>query len=86
MLKLERKKGDVQRRTGSGRKRVTIKSQNRYLKRMSLNNPHACAPDLKLQFENAFRVSLSARTVQRRLLECGLIAYRLKKKPLLTKN
>ena len=86
VLKLERETGDVQRRAGSRRKRVTIKSQDRYLKRMSLNNRHASAPDLKVQFENACGVNLSARTVQRRLVECGLLAYQPKKKPLLTKK
>ena len=52
-LKLERETSSVQRRAGSRRKRVTTKSQDRYLKRMSLNNRHASAPDLKVQFENA---------------------------------
>ena len=47
---------------------------------MSFYNRHASAPDLKVQFENACDVNLSARTVQRRLLECGLLAYRPKKK------
>ena len=51
---------------------------------MPLNNRHASAPDLKVEFENACGVSLSAQTVQRRLVECGLLAYRPKKKPLLT--
>lgn len=84
VLKLERETGDVQRRAGSGRKRVTTKCQDRYLKRMSIKNRHASAPDLKVQLENACGVSVSARTVQRRLVECGLLAYRPKKKPLLT--
>lgn len=56
------------------------------MKRLSLNNRHASAPDFKVQFENACGVSVSARTVQRRLVECGLLAYRPKKKPLLTKT
>ena len=49
VLKLEREANDVQRRAGSGRKRVTTKSQDRYLKRMSLNSRHANAPSLKVQ-------------------------------------
>ena len=53
VLKLEREIGDVQRRAGAGRKRVTIKSHDRYFKRMFLNNRYASAPDLKVQFENA---------------------------------
>ena len=52
-LQLERETGDTQRRAGSGRKRVTTKSQDRYLKRMSFNNRRASVPDLKVQFENA---------------------------------
>ena len=57
---LERETGDVQKRAGSRRKRITIKSQDRYLKRVSLNNRHASASDLKVQFENDCAVSLSA--------------------------
>ena len=40
-LKIESESGDVQRRAGSKRKRVTTKSQDRYLKRISLNNRHS---------------------------------------------
>ena len=86
VLKLELETGDVQRRAGSRRKRVTTKSQDRYLKRMSLNNHHGSAPDIKVQFENTCCVSSSSRVAQRRFVECGLLAYRPKKKPLLTKK
>ena len=86
MLKLERETGDVQRRAGLGRKRVTTKSQNQYLKRMSLNNRHVSAPDLKIQFENTCSVSLRAQTVQRLLVKCGLLTYRPKKSHYLQKQ
>ena len=36
MIKLEHATGDVERRAGSGQKRVTIKLNNRYLKHGSL--------------------------------------------------
>ena len=81
MLKLKGETGDVQRR-----KRVTTKSQDQYLKWMSLNNNHASAPDLNVQFENACGFNLRARIVQRWLVESGLLTYRPKKKPLLTKK
>ena len=73
VLKLERETGDVKGKAESRRKRVTTKSQDQYLKRMSVNNRHASAPDLKVQFENACSVSLSTRTVQRGLVEYGLL-------------
>ena len=53
MRKFERNTDNVQRRARSERKRVTTKSQDRYSKGMSLNNRHASALDLKVQFENA---------------------------------
>ena len=63
VLKLERESVDVKRRAGSGKRSVTTKSQDRYLKRMSLNNRRTSAPDLKVKFENACGVSLSARII-----------------------
>ena len=59
VLKLERESSEVQKRALLERKRVTTKSQDQYLNRMSLNNCRADVPDLKVQFENACGVSLS---------------------------
>ena len=53
---------------------------------MSFKNRHANAPDIKVHLENACGVILSARTDQMWLVECRLLAYRPKKKPLPTKN
>ena len=53
---------------------------------MSHRNRRASTSDLKVKFEKECRISLSARTVQRRFAECGLLVYRLKKKLLLTKT
>ena len=55
---------------------VTTKSQYPYLKRIFLHNRHANVPDLKVQYKNAYGVSLSKRIVRRRLVQCGLLAYR----------
>ena len=44
---------------------------------MSLNNHHASVPDLKIKFENACGVSLSARTVQGWPVVCGESKFNL---------
>ena len=61
-------------------------SQDRYLKWITLDYRHASAPDFIVQFENACGISLGARTVRRWLVECGLLAYQLKKNPLFSKK
>ena len=57
---LERETSDVERRAASDRKRVTTKSDNRYLKHMSLFSHHVSTFDLKVSVESECGVNLSA--------------------------
>ena len=86
MIKLERKTGSVESRAGSGRKRVSTKSNDRYLKCLSLRNSHESASDLKVRFKTEFYVNLSTHSLQMKLAKCRLNAYHPKEKSLLKKK
>ena len=64
--------GLAKRRHGSGRKRKTTPAQDRYLEVTALRQRITTAPKLALQLRNASGVSISSRTVIRRLREVGI--------------
>ena len=66
------------------RGRATTIADNTYLKWLCLQNHHASALHSKVELENTYGVDINARTVQRQLTKCRLLAYCPKKKPLLT--
>ena len=84
MINLKCETVDVEKRDRSGRKRVTTKSDNRYLKHVSIHNHYASASDLKVRYEKECCVSLSA--VQRYHVDCNLHAYHPKKKAITYKK
>ena len=60
--------------------------EDKYLKRLCLRNRHASEPHLKVELENTCGINISARTVHRRMTECGLFSSDPKKKQFLTQN
>ena len=66
-----------------GRKRKTTPRTDRKIVRMALSNRRTSCKNLSIALA-AQGVSLATRTVNKRLLESGLKAYRPRKKPRLT--
>lgn len=82
--KMENKEGVLAKRVGNcGRKRVTTPRIDRKITRMSLNNRRSSCIKLSRELlkEN---ITVHPRTINNRLLERGLHAYRPRKKPRLT--
>ena len=71
--KLKCETGGIERKNGSDRKRASTIVEDRYLKWLCRQNRHASAPYLKVE-ENTCGININARTVQRRLKECDLLA------------
>ena len=69
----------------TGRKRITTQRQDRIIHRISLADRHKTAPQICEYLQEFHDTHVSASTVQRRLLEVGLKAYRARKKPRLTR-
>lgn len=78
--------GSSARSKGSGRKRLSTVANDRVLKRLSLRNRRASAPELKRQWFEMCGVDSTVRTVQLRLNEMKIFARRPAKKPFLTKQ
>ena len=68
----------------TGRKRITTQRQDRIITRISLDDRRKMAPQIRADLEERYNTKVSVTTVQRRLLEVGLKAYRARKKPRLT--
>ena len=75
--------GTPQRKGRCGRKRISSQQDDRTLVRLSKANRKMTSHRLMLEV-NTSSVQMSSRTVQRRLIEAGLRAYRPRKKPKLT--
>ena len=78
--------GGTDRVKGRGRKRSTTNAADRMLVRLCLKDRRASSTDLKRAWQESSGVSVSTRTVRRRLLDKGLSARRPRHKPLLTKK
>ena len=82
--KMENKEGVLAKRVGNcGRKRVTTPRLDRKIISMSLNNRRASCSKLSRELLNE-NITVHPRTINNRLLERGLHAYRPRKKPRLT--
>lgn len=70
------------RKTGSGAARKTTPSDDRLIKRMSLNDRFLTAVDVRAAFLGYGGNDIGVHTIRRRLCEAGLMARRSAKKPL----
>lgn len=78
--------GSYERKKGSGSKKKTSVSQDRYILRMSLCDRFKTATEIRRDLEENANVQISVETVRRRLREGGLLAMKPAKKPLLTRK
>jgi transposase len=78
--------GDVNRRPTPGRPPATTEKQDLLMARMSRKNPRATAVDIGADLRTNYGISISAKTVGRRLNDAGLNARRPVKKPLISKK
>ncbi|KFM70164.1 Transposable element Tcb2 transposase, partial [Stegodyphus mimosarum] len=68
--------GNVSRRYSTGRPRVTMPNENRYLAVTAKRNRRSTTSDLSRQFSSATGTTISRQTVHRRLGQIGLYARR----------
>lgn len=81
-----RETGNVARRRGQGRKRVSSAADDRFLQLNSLRNRTLTAPELQNHLETVRGVRISERTVRRRLTEANLKARRPAMCPILNRR
>ena len=86
VIKLQHETGDIDKNNGSGRKIATSIAEDRYLKRLYLENRHVSASHLKGKQENIFSFNISEKRVYKWLTECGLLTQQPKEKPWLTQK
>ena len=86
-IKRRSKTGSCRRLEGSGRPKVTLPGDDRYLKILSLNDPWLTAVEMvpMLQGDDG-KSKASVRTIRNRLIEFGLHARSPRKKPLLNRT
>ncbi|KAK9732009.1 Transposase [Popillia japonica] len=75
---------NVRSRPGRGPKRKTTIKENRWLQRQFLKNRRRTAKELSSDLNLQYGLSISSKTVSRRLREVGLSARKTRKKPLLS--
>ena len=75
-LKRAQEDGTIERRTGSGRPRISTEKQDEGLERLSLKDRFKSAMELKSEWRKKERVLESKSTINRRLLERDLPARR----------
>ena len=85
-LKRRAERNSNDRKSGSGRPRLSSKRQDKALERLSLKDRFASGTDLRKQWKKASRVKVSARTVRRRLLEMDLPSRKARKTSLKTEK
>ena len=81
-----RKNRGVARKIGSGRPLKTSTRTNRIIVRKSVGDPKKTAPQILAEISHHLDQPISTRTVQRRLVTCGLNSRRSAKKPLISKK
>ena len=77
------KSGEINRRKGSGRPRLSGEEEDDVLVDLSLDDPFKTAPDLRTDWAKETGVEASTRTVRRRLVENALPARKPRRKPLM---
>lgn len=85
-LKRYEETGSYENRPKSGRKRKTTARQDRYLERLSLQNRFKTPKKLVADLSANQGVSVSDRTVRRRLAEVNLKSRKARRKPYLTQQ
>ncbi|KAI4455463.1 transposable element-related [Holotrichia oblita] len=78
--------GSYENRKKSGRKRKTTRRDDRFLTRLSLKNRMKSSKDLAAELNEQQGISISARTVRRRLVQANLHGRKARRKPLLTEE
>lgn len=73
-------------RKRTGRKRITTNREDRKLIRESLKNWRKTSSQLAAVFTEETGISISARTVRRRLIQNGLKGCKARKKPWLSEK
>ena len=68
----------------SGRKHATTPRQDRIIIRNALKNRRKTSSNLSAEFNDAYSINVSARTVRRRLLDNGLKGCKARKKPFIS--
>lgn len=78
--------GSYANRPKSGRKPITTQRQDRILHRLALRNRQHSSKDLVSELSQRHGVTVSARTVRRRLLQYGLRGCKARRKPRLSQE
>ena len=86
MLQKKWETGSVTDRRITGRKRITTKREDRLITQISLADRTKTTPRIQASLGEHHGRALSVSTIQRRLREVGLKAYRARKKPRLTQQ
>ncbi|XP_018371229.1 PREDICTED: transposable element Tc1 transposase [Trachymyrmex cornetzi] len=73
-------------RSGRGRKRKTTAREDRYLKQNALKDRRQTAKELTAALRSDHEISISAKTVSRRLNEFGIKARKARQKPWLSET
>lgn len=85
-IKRFKETGSYENRPKSGRKRITTERDDRFLTRLSLKNRMKSSKDLSAELNERQGISVSARTVRRRLVQANLHGRKARRKPLLTED
>lgn len=85
-LRLYRETGEYISKPRPGRKRKSSAREDRILARESLKNRQKTSSELAASLQERQNVTLSARTVRRRLTEAGLRGCKARKKPWLSEE
>lgn len=83
-IKRMQETGQLRDRTRSGRPKLTTKSEDQYLRVLSLWNRRLTAPRIAAEFNVHHRTAISVTTVKRHLAEFGLKGPIAAKKPRLS--
>lgn len=73
-------------RSKSGRKRITTAREDRYLERLALRDRRKSSKDLATDLWQQQNISVSTRTIRRRLVEVNLHGRKARRKPLLNER
>lgn len=84
LIKMFNTEGRIEAKPRSGRPRTSTERDDKVLCRITSQNPFKGSTQLSVDWRLSTGTNASARTVRRRLCDCGLKGYRPAKKPLLS--
>lgn len=84
IVKRYRETGEYTRRAGQGRKRVTSARDDRFMVSSVLRNRTLTSSEVKTTLQEVRQVTVSTKTIRRRIKEAGIGAYLPARGPLLT--